>query len=239
MAYGQNVEDAVEDGAYRQLAYEAPATATTLLLIRHGESAALADGADGPEVERRADPSLAEAGHGRAERVSERLRHEPIDAVYVSPLRRTTETARPLLDALALEPTVDRDLIEVFLGDWEGGTFRRMLVEQHPLVKRLWREERWDVIPNAEPADAFAARVDAVIRRIAAAHVGGTVAIFSHGGVIAQALAGAARARPFAFVDVNNGSISQLVIDGERATVRGYNDRTHLERHLRVSEPLI
>ena len=47
------------------------------------------------------------------------------------------------------------DLREVHLGTWEGGLFRKHDAERHPLARRLWREERWDLIPGAEPADAF------------------------------------------------------------------------------------
>jgi probable phosphoglycerate mutase len=55
------------------------------------------------------------------------------------------------------------------------------------------------------------------------------VAIFTHGGVIGQVLALASGSRPFAFVTSDNGSISRLVVSGERWIVRGYNDTAHLE----------
>ena len=42
------------------------------------------------------DPELAIAGREQAERVGERLRHLPIDAIYVTNLTRTHETAAPL-----------------------------------------------------------------------------------------------------------------------------------------------
>ena len=59
-------------------------------------------------------------------------------------------------------------------------------------------EERWDVIPNAEPADVFAARVRRAVNRIAAAHPDQRVAAFAHGGTIGQILAQATGSRPFA-----------------------------------------
>ena len=93
---------------------------------------------------------------------------------------------------------IDPDLHEVFLGDWEGGVFRQRIAEGDPIAVRMITEERWDVIPNAEPADVFAARVRRAITRIAAAHPDQRVAAFAHGGTIGQILAQATGSRPFA-----------------------------------------
>jgi len=53
--------------------------------------------------------------------------------------------------------------------------------------------------------------------------------VFTHGGVIAQALALASGSRPFAFLSVDNGSISRLVVTGQHWIVRGFNDTAHLD----------
>jgi len=89
-------------------------------------------------------------------------------------------------------------------------------------------EERWDVIPGAEPHDAFAARVRGAVARIAAAHPDQTVAVVSHGGVIGQALAEAAGTRGFAFAGSDNAAISHLVVTADRWVIRRYNDTAHL-----------
>jgi 2,3-bisphosphoglycerate-dependent phosphoglycerate mutase len=90
-------------------------------------------------------------------------------------------------------------------------------------------EERWDVIPGAEPAAEFAGRVRAAIERLAAGHPGQRVAAFTHGGVIGEALAQASGSRPFAFLGADNASISRLVISDDRWIVRGFNDTAHLD----------
>jgi probable phosphoglycerate mutase len=117
----------------------------------------------------------------------------------------------------------------VHLGTWEGGRFRKYDAERHPLARRLWREERWDVIPGAETADTFDARVRDALERIAAAHAGRRVAIFSHGGVIGHALLLASASRPFVFIHADNASISQLVVTSRRWLVRRFNDTAHHE----------
>ncbi len=85
------------------------------------------------------------------------------------------------------------------------------------------------MIPGAEPADAFAARVAGAIARVAARHGGQRVVAVTHGGVIGQALALAAGSRPFAFLGADNASVSRLVIADGRWIVRGFNDTAHLE----------
>jgi probable phosphoglycerate mutase len=240
VGYEVDDETAIDNGAYRQIHYQRPADATDIFLIRHGESEAIAADAPFEEVGGRADPALAEAGTIQAQQVGRRLKIEAIEAIYVSPLRRTHQTAAPLAEALGLRPVVEAGLVEVDLGDWEGGMFRKMLHDKHPLVERLWAEERWDVIPGAEPAGVFASRVRDTMETIAQRHVGQTVAVFSHGGVIAQILSDACGATPFAFVDVDNGSISQVVVRDAAWKVRRYNDTTHMSRSLRlVAEPLL
>jgi probable phosphoglycerate mutase len=164
--------------------------------------------------------------------VGERLAREGgIDAVYVTSLRRTVETAAPFLRLAGggLEARVERDLREVHLGDWEGGLFRMKVRDLDPIAVRMFQEERWDVIPGAEPADAFAARIRAAIDRIHAAHPDSRVAVFTHGGVIGQILSAASGSRPFAFTGADNGSISHVVVTAERWAVRRYNDTAHLD----------
>lgn len=180
-------------------------------------------------VDGQGDPPLSADGEAQAQLLAGRLATAGIAAIYVSTMRRTTQTAAPLADRLALTPVVEARLREVHLGDWEGGVFRKNVAEGHPVALRMTATERWDVIPGAEPADAFAGRVRAAIERIAAAHPGQRVAAFTHGGVIGQALALAAASRPFAFTGADNASISRLVITPDRWIVRGYNDTAHLD----------
>jgi len=161
--------------------------------------------------------------------VAARLATGRIDAIYTSGLRRTEQTAAPLARQLDLIPEVEPRLREVRLGIWEGGLFRKMVAEHHPIAQRMWTEERWDVIPEAEPAEEFAARIRAAIERLAAGHPDQRLAIFVHGGVIGQTLALASGSRPFAFLGADNGSISRLVVEGDRWTVCGFNDTAHLD----------
>jgi probable phosphoglycerate mutase len=160
--------------------------------------------------------------------VCRRLEGEDIDAIYVSPLRRTAETAEPLGRRLGIAPTVERDLREVHLGEWEGGVYREKVIERDPLGLRILEEQRWDVIPGAEPAESFARRVRGALERIAAAHPEQRVAVFAHGGTIGEILHQATGSQPFAFMGADNASISHVVVSDDHWILRRFNDTSHL-----------
>ena len=216
-------------GGYRQNRFALPPGAAELLLIRHGESERATLAAPFPIVDGRADPALAPEGHEQAERLADRLAPGGISAIYVSTLRRTALTAAPLAARLGLTPLVEPGLREVGLGEWEGGLFRIRVAENHPTAQQMWAQESFEVITGAEPTAEFTARVRGAVSRIAAAHPGQRVAVFTHGGVIGEALAQASGSRPFAFITADNGSISRLVISPDRWVVRGFNDTAHLD----------
>jgi len=232
---------------YRQHRFSLPPGAGDLLLVRHGESQPASLQAPSPALDGQADPPLDPRGEHEAERVAERLAAEDIAAIYVTPLRRTQQTAAPLARRLGIAPRVEPDLREVHLGEWEGATFSARVREGHPIARRMFAEQRWDVVPGAESMEAFAARVRAGIERIAAAHAGERVVTFVHGGVIGMVVALATGGQPFAFLGADNGSLTHLVVCrrdttdrfGEGWIVRRFNDTGHLDTDLdRPTQPL-
>jgi probable phosphoglycerate mutase len=225
---------------YRQFRFSAPAGATDILLIRHGESMPARLDAPAPVADGQADPDLDGRGIDEAERVAARLASEEVSAIYVSSLRRTAQTAAPLAARLGIEPRVDPDLREVHLGEWEGATFRIRIAERDPLAMQMFQEQRWDMIPGAEAFDALLKRIRHSIERIAAAHVDQRVVVFSHGGVIAMILHMATQCAPFAFLGADNGSITHLVVTPEHWVVRRFNDTGHLGTDLdRPPQPMV
>lgn len=214
---------------YRQHRFARPPGATELLLVRHGESAPVVAGVAIPQVDGHDDPALAPEGRVQADRVGDRLADQEIDAIYVSSLRRTQETAAPLASRVGLTPVVVHELREVYLGEWEGGAFRRHVAEGHPTASRMFSEERWDAIPGAEPTEALGARLRVALDRIVGAHPDQRVVVVAHGGVIGEVVRMAAGSgRGFAFVGADNGSISHLVVHGDRWIIRRFNDTAHL-----------
>ncbi len=213
---------------YRQHRFERPQGATEILLVRHGESQPVNPDKPFPLVDGQGDPALGEVGKAQAIRVGQRLRHLPIDSVYVTNLRRTQETAAPLCAQIGLTPTVTADLREVHLGDWEGGIFRIKAHEQDPVFVQMQQEQRWDVIPGAESLQRLQERVQRGLDLIAASHPDQLIVAVVHGGVIGHIIAQATGAAPFAFNGADNGSISHIVMHAGNIIVRGFNDSSHL-----------
>lgn len=213
---------------YRQHRFRRPPGAAEILLVRHGESAPEVPGSPAPQVDGHSDPELAPDGLLQAERVADRLAGEHVDAIYVTTLRRTVQTAAPLAARLGLPLQVEADLREVHLGEWEG-TFRQHMASGDPVARRFIAEGRWDAIPGAEPREVFEARVRDAVARLAAAHPDQRIVAVCHGGVIGQILARASgAANGLAFTGADNGSISHLVVLGDRWTIRRFNDTAHL-----------
>lgn len=216
--------------SYAQRQYRVPDDATEVVLVRHGASAEAVEGERHELLEGRGNPPLSATGVEQAAAVGARLAYEELAAIFVSTLQRTHETAAPLVAATGLEPIELPDLAEVSLGDLEGGEFRIRAYRRDPIVLRALAEERWDVIPNAEPMEAFATRVrravDAIVERVGE---GVSVAAFAHGGVIGELCHQATGSRRFAFMRNDNTSISRLVVHADGSLyLRSFNDTAHL-----------
>ena len=215
---------------YEQRQYAVPDDATELILVRHGASAEAVEGERHEMLEGRGNPPLSPTGREQAERVGERLASEEIAAIFTSTLQRTHQTAAPLVARTGIEPVELADLAEVSLGDWEGGEFRIRAYKGDSLVARAIAEERWDVLPGAEPMEAFAERVrrgiDTIVDQVGA---GVSAVAFVHGGVVGDLCRQATRSRPFAFVRNDNTSISRLVVHADGSLfLRSFNDIGHL-----------
>jgi probable phosphoglycerate mutase len=207
--------------------FNPPAGACQIVLIRHGQSVPFVEGQPFPLVDGHGDPALSPRGEMQAERVGDRLAGEPIDAIYVSSLTRTHQTAAPLASRLSIEPAVDADLREVFLGEFEGGLLRQKFAEGHPAAADFRATGEWGVIPGAETTAQLTQRTTAAVQRIAANHANQMVAVVCHGGVISALLSHAAGVGPRVFPSVRNGSLSHIVVQGSNWILRSFNDAAH------------
>lgn len=221
-----------ESTEFGQRPFTAPPGSTELFLVRHGQSAVYRPGHPFPLVDGQGDPPLSELGQWQATQVAARLGDEEIHAMYITTLQRTAQTAAPLARRLGLVPEVEPDLREVHLGEWEGGVFRQMAAERHPVFVEMDRTQEWGAVPGAEPSATLRARARAAVARIQERHPGERVVAVSHGGAIGAVLAEATGARSLAFSAADNASISHLVLHGDRWLVRRFNDTGHLAGEL-------
>lgn len=159
---------------------------TDLILIRHGET----DWNRELRFQGHVDVPLNATGMAQAQRLAERLAAErvAVDHLVCSDLLRTRQTAAPsqkaLLPQLALETLTDPALREQSFGIVDGLRVDD-IKQQHADAWAQWLRFDADVgMPGGETTRQFHARVMDALHRIAARHVGQTVLVVTHGGVL-------------------------------------------------------
>lgn len=155
-----------------------PVPPTRLLLVRHGETALNAQ----HRYSGRGDPPLVPAGVTQAEAVARRVatRAPKVAAVVSSPLVRCTATAATIAAATGDPPvTVEPDLIECDLGEWEGRTFAEVRT-QWPDELAAWYASTHAAPPGGESFEQVTQRVRRAVATLREAYPGATVALVSH-----------------------------------------------------------
>jgi 2,3-bisphosphoglycerate-dependent phosphoglycerate mutase len=145
-----------------------------ILLIRHAEP--VPQTGAGEQNER----ALSQRGARAALALVEQLQHEPIAHVYASPYPRALETVRPLARARGLEPNVIDDLRERLL-------CAEPLADWLDHVRRSFAEPDY-APPGGESSRVAQQRVAGVLAQLATRHPTETIAVGSHGNLIALAL---------------------------------------------------
>lgn len=159
---------------------------TRVCLIRHGEAAG--------NRERlylgQSDPPLTAHGRRQAQDLARLLRDVPLAAVYSSDLRRARQTATAVARLHGLPVQAVETLREGDFGLWTGLDWQA--------IARAWPQE-WEAWladpervapPGGETAGAIRRRALGALERIAGYCAGQSVAVVTHGGVLAVLLAG-------------------------------------------------
>ena len=159
------------------------AESTLLLLVRHGETPTTGRVLPG----RAPGLHLSERGRSQAEIVAERLADLPVDAIYSSPLERTSETAEPTAARLGLSVNHDDGLVECDFGEWTGAALADLAaLPQWRTVQHTPSSFRF---PGGESFTQMQARMVGALEDLRAAHQGGVVVCFSHADPIKAAVA--------------------------------------------------
>ena len=159
---------------------------TTLLLVRHGQTAWNHE----LRYQGQIDTALNHLGRAQAVRLAERLRGENIAAVYSSDLARSAETARIVASPHGLTPVLLPELREADYGEWQGLSY----AEVHARYPDLVQARRTDVAgfapPQGESLGQTHERARAAIENVAARHPRETVLVVTHGGPLRMLIAG-------------------------------------------------
>ncbi len=211
-----------------------PSPDTRLILVRHGESEVTVRRVLGGM---KSCTGLSELGRRQSMALRDRWKAggEPaVHALYSSPLPRAIETAEILNEALGgLEIEIEDDLEELRPGDADGVRFDE-LEERFGVVDFRTRPDR-PMAPNTETSIRFHYRTALALEKVVAGHLGQTVLLCCHGGVVDVAFRH--------FLDLPrhpnfdlwtlNTSLTEFAVDdhgdrrGRWRLVR-YNDHAHL-----------
>ena len=205
---------------------DTPASPTTTLLLRHGQTAL--------SVEKRfsgtGEQPLTETGRRQAAAAATRLARADAQVVITSPLRRARETAELVAAAAGLELVVEDGLRETDFGDWEGYTFAEIRAKW-PDDLTAWLADTALAPPHGESFDATATRVRQARDRVLASYGGQKVVLVSHVTPIKTLLRFALDAPPSALyrMHLDLACLSEVAWfpDGP-AVVRSLNDVAHL-----------
>jgi ribonuclease H / adenosylcobalamin/alpha-ribazole phosphatase len=202
-------------------------TATTTLLLRHGETALSAE----RRFAGRGDIPLTSAGLAQAAAVADRLAARGgIDTIVTSPLARARQTAAAVAEATGAPLQTDDDLAETDFGKWEGLTFAEAS-ERWPDEISSWLRDVDTAPPGGESFAAVGRRVNGALDRLLAERTSGTLLLVSHVTPIKTLVCRAMLAPPATLfrLHLDVASLCEVAwfADGP-AVVRSLNDTAHL-----------
>ncbi|HEY5541917.1 MAG TPA: histidine phosphatase family protein [Candidatus Binatia bacterium] len=153
---------------------------TQLIMVRHGQTEWNIAGIRQGHL----DSRLTERGMAQAKALAQRLARERFAALYSSDLGRAVQTAMAIADLTGHEVVTDPRLRERHLGIFQGLNGNEIL-EKYPEERRMLRTLGPDyIIPGGESMKQQVERNVAYLNDLAHKHVGETIVVVTHGGVV-------------------------------------------------------
>jgi broad specificity phosphatase PhoE len=201
-----------------------------VVLLRHGDTRL--------SPERRfsgvgsADPGLSAAGRNQARHAAESalLQGSAFTEVLTSPMTRCQETARIVAAALGVSVVVDRDLREMDFGLWEEMTFDEVQDRYPEDLLRWTQSASASPTGSSESIAAVVERMGTAAARFASRYAGASVLAITHVTPMKALVAHALGAPPAALfhMEVSSACFSRITYSGGQASVRLFNDTSHL-----------
>lgn len=203
---------------------------TTILLIRHGETAWNAT----RRLQGHMDIDLNDEGLRQAGALAEALAQAPLAALISSDLRRARQTAAAVAGRHNLALQTDSLLRERCYGAFEGMLYSE-IAQRYPLEYAEWQARHIDALmpPGARVAESFRQfyrRAIDGVTRWAARYPGQTIAVVAHGGVLECAYreaVGMSLESPRDF-QVKNASVNRFVWRAGTLSLAQWGDVAHL-----------
>ncbi len=161
---------------------------TEIIFVRHGEAENNVLGISSSDHEKY---PLTELGRSQANSTAEKIGDKHIDIVFVSPIIRARQTAKPYLEKYKHDIIIDERLSEITSGTWEGKTQHDPEIKAaRDAYKNLETEERF-ITKRGDTGEAWAdleVRVKDFLNDVLVKYKGKTILCFSHQGTNEMAL---------------------------------------------------
>jgi broad specificity phosphatase PhoE len=191
---------------------------TTVKFVRHARSVYNDQG----KMAGLHDPPLSEAGYREAQIAARFLDGTVWNAAYASPLARARDTANVILGARHAELKLEPAIQELDMGDFSGRAWDEVLMDFSPAEREtvtFWQMFARDRIPNQEPYRSAVHRIMSFFERVGREHVGQTVLVVGHKGVMEVFLSETIGFDPSVdWFEISGGSISTFQIAPDRRT---------------------
>lgn len=154
---------------------------TTLIFIRHGQSIGNMRG----EFLGHTDLDLSEKGYAQVKRTAEYIakNYKP-DKIYSSDLLRAYNTAKAVDDLVCVGIVKNKNLREIYAGEWEGKTFSQ-LEKHYNKDYSVWLADIGNAsCTGGETVSELQERVLSEVKKIAEENNGKTIVIATHATVI-------------------------------------------------------
>ncbi len=199
------------------------AEATSLILMRHGETAWNRE----RRVMGNADIPLSADGALQSERAAELLARFPIDRILSSPLQRARQTAAIVAERIGVDLDTDADLEEVHFGDWQGKTYGEIVGD--PRYGVFLNDPVTTPTPGGETIADVQARG---LRALQTLQPGSRALVVSHGDVIRTLISRflAVPLREFRRIRVDNCGLTAISIAAGRPELKFINVLADPER---------
>ncbi len=202
---------------------------TTLLLLRHGATAA--NLAKPAKLQgRNHNPTLGAIGVRQATVTRDFLAIETIHACYASPLRRAMQTAAIIAEPHDLKPTPLEALTECDVGGWEGKSWAEIKEAEPEAYQAYMRNPAKNGYRAGENFGDVYERVSEAMNELFDKHPGECILVVAHHVVNRTYLAGTiglpiSQARR---ISLENCGISMVVREDNKTTVKALNSTFHL-----------
>jgi broad specificity phosphatase PhoE len=204
----------------------------TLYFLRHGETTYSRSGGYCGAL----DPELTPEGLQMAQAFADTYRAMPWTDIYVSPMKRTIATAKPLCDAIGIQMQLREGLKEIQYGEWEGQTGDYVKKNYADDYVHWMTEPAWNAPTGGETSVEIASRASLVVAEAEAKYREGNVLIVSHKATIRImlcSLLGIDLGRYRDRLDMPAASLSKVKFDKYGPMLQSLGDRSYMPEHLR------